>query len=223
VQLHRARPVPIGFGLFGLAGDWYGLSVLSGDENAPARDSGGDADLIKRVADGDRAALATLYDRFAPAMLAVGQRIVGGPREAEDLVHDVFLEAWLRARYYDPSRGSVRTWLMLRLRSRALDRRRSAQRGRSVDVADLKLEAKPTDDGPGAGADARRVRGLLAELPVEQRTVLELSYFQGCTCAEIATTLDVPIGTVKSRMSRAIAQLRASLGHAPRDSSEGGS
>jgi RNA polymerase sigma-70 factor, ECF subfamily len=223
VQLHNARPVPFALGLFGLAADWYGLSVLSGDDNAPRGRSGSDdADLIKQVAEGDRAALGTLYDRFAPAMLAVGQRIVGGPREAEDLVHDVFLEAWLRARYYDPARGSVRTWLMLRLRSRALDRRRSAQRGRSMDVDDLKLEAKPTDGGPGAGADARRVRGLLAELPAEQRTVLELSYFQGCTCAEIATTLDIPIGTVKSRMSRAIAQLRASLGQTQPDSTGGG-
>ncbi|HEY2216370.1 MAG TPA: sigma factor, partial [Solirubrobacteraceae bacterium] len=72
-----------------------------------------------RAAAGDRAALGLLYDRFAPSMLAVGQRILGSAREAEDLVHDVFLEAWLRARYYDPARGSVRTWLMLRLRSRA--------------------------------------------------------------------------------------------------------
>jgi RNA polymerase sigma-70 factor (ECF subfamily) len=224
VQLATASLVPSALGLFGPPADCYGLNVFSGHDNAPPRDSGSDdAGLIKRVADGDRAALGTLYDRFAPAMLAVGQRILGGPREAEDLVHDVFLEAWLRARYYDPARGSVRTWLMLRLRSRALDRRRSAQRSRSVDVDDFKLEAKPTDGGPGAGSDARRVRGLMAELPAEQQAVLELSYFQGCTCAEIAVTLDIPIGTVKSRMSRAIAQLRASLGQTQQGTPEGGS
>jgi RNA polymerase sigma-70 factor, ECF subfamily len=142
----------------------------------------------------------------------VGVRILGSPREAEDLVHDVFLEAWLRARYYDAARGSVRTWLMLRLRSRALDRRRASQRSRVVALDEVKLEGKAGEGGsPGQGVDARRLRGLMAALPADQRTVLELSYFEGRTCAEIAQALDVPVGTVKSRMSRAIARLRGDL------------
>lgn len=171
-----------------------------------------DERLVARAAEGDRAALGVLYDRFAPSMLLVGQRILGSPREAEDLVHDVFLEAWLRARYYDPARGSVRTWLMLRLRSRALDRKRSAQRAKTVELDEFRLESRAgSADATGQGADAHKLRGLIEALPEEQRTVLELSYFQGCTCAEIATTLDVPLGTVKSRMSRAIAHLRGSL------------
>jgi RNA polymerase sigma-70 factor (ECF subfamily) len=141
-----------------------------------------------------------LYDRFAPTMLSVGQRILGSEREAEDLVHDVFLEAWLRARYYEASRGTVRTWLMLRLRSRALDRWRATHRTRAA-----------PETGGGFGIDAGRLRGLIAQLPVEQQAVLELSYFQGRTCAEIAVTLEVPVGTVKSRISRAIAQLRTTM------------
>lgn len=164
------------------------------------------------VASGDREALGTLYDRFAPAMLTVGQRILGTAREAEDLVHDVFLEAWLRARYYESSRGTVRTWLMMRLRSRALDRWRAAQRSRATTLDQVRFDVTAgAEHGPGFGVDAGRLRGLIAELPVEQQAVLELSYFQGRTCAEIAATLEVPVGTVKSRISRAIAQLRTTM------------
>jgi RNA polymerase sigma-70 factor (ECF subfamily) len=192
----------------------YRLEVFSGQDGSlpAARPADDDARLVARAAGGDRAALGILYDRFAPSMLGIGQRIVGSAREAEDLVHDVFLEAWLRARYYDPARGSVRTWLMLRLRSRALDRRRSAQRARSVELDELRFVSKtPAADLPAQSADGRKLRGLMNALPEEQRTVLELSYFQGCTCAEIAVSLNVPLGTVKSRMSRAIAHLRGSL------------
>lgn len=175
--------------------------------------SGGAPDdraLVALVAGGDQTALATLYDRFAPTMLAVGQRILGSAREAEDLVHDVFLEAWLRASYYDPARGSVRTWLMLRLRSRALDRRRSAQRDRAVGLDELRLPAA-SSGSEGEGLDARRVQAMLAGLPSDQRSVLELSYFAGRSCSEIAADLNIPIGTVKSRMSRALTHLRDAL------------
>lgn len=170
-----------------------------------------DQRLIARVAEGDQSALAFLYDRFAPSMLAVAQRILGPGYDVDDLVHDVFLEAWLRARYYDPARGSVRTWLMLRLRSRALDRRRSAQRSKTVELDEVRIESKPSESSPGSAIDASRVRALMTELPAEQSSVLELSYFEGHSCSEIALQLGVPIGTVKSRMSRAIAHLRAGL------------
>jgi RNA polymerase sigma-70 factor (ECF subfamily) len=206
-------------GLLGQNRDWYRPLVLIGRDSSqtaapPVSD---DQLLVARAADGDSSALATLYDRFAPSMLAVGERILGSAREAEDLVHDVFLEAWLRARYYDPARGTVRTWLMMRLRSRALDRRRSAQRARSVDLDELRHEGKPSDSPPGSGVDARRLHTLLADLAPDQRTVLELSYFEGHSCSEIATALGVPLGTVKSRMARAIAQLRTSLHTEPRN------
>ena len=87
-----------------------------------------DERLIAAVAEGNRDALGELYDRFAPSMLAVALRMLGSSREAEDVVQDVFLEAWQRAAHYDRARGTVRTWLMLRLRSRTLDRLRSTAR-----------------------------------------------------------------------------------------------
>ena len=172
-----------------------------------------DAALLRAAAGGDRDALGRLYDRFAGDLIAVAHRLLGSTREAEDVVHDVFLEAWHRARHYDPERGSVRTWLMLRLRSRSLDRLRARRRSDHVtldEATDLDTAARDADANSFAG-DHDRLAGALARLPLDQRRVLELGYFAGRTCAEIAITLEVPIGTVKSRMSRAIAQLRTQL------------
>ena len=167
--------------------------------------------LLQAVACGDRQALGALYDRFAGEMLAVGKRFLGGAREAEDLVHDVFLEAWHRARHYDRTRGSVRTWLMLRLRSRALDWLRSARRDALVGFEETKIEPAASAEPELAWRGSRELHGGLADLPTEQRVVLELGYFAGYSHAEIALRLDIPLGTVKSRMTRAILALRSRL------------
>lgn len=198
-----------------------GLSCSPGLWGYPAGVNGGDGHDIsieerwlQAAASGDREALGQLYDRFAPAMLTVAQRVLGSPREAEDVVHDVFLEAWHRARHYDRSRGSVQTWLMLRLRSRALDRLRAAQRRTQLAKASTStdVEAPPSAEAQREVAQqAHHVRGLLSELTAEQRQVVELAYFEGIALADIAQRLSVPIGTVKSRMSRAIADLRVRM------------
>lgn len=170
-----------------------------------------DERLLVAVADGDREALGLLYDRHAPRMLALATRILGSQREAEDLVHDVFLEAWHRARQYDAARGSVRAWLVLRTRSRALDALRAARRAPRVE---LDAAGPRASDGPDAGDthDGQKLRGMLETLPREQHTVLELAYFGGYSFSEIAERLSIPVGTVKSRMSRAIEALRSKLG-----------
>lgn len=170
---------------------------------------------LHAAASGDRAALGALYDRFAPGMLAVAQRVLGSPREAEDLVHDVFLEAWHRARHYDRTRGSVQTWLMLRLRSRALDRVRATQRRQRLAKDSSALDEAigghdiTQEQSSDRARETQQLHGMLAELKLEQRQVLELAYFEGMQLSEIAARLTVPLGTVKSRMSRAIAELRA--------------
>ena len=177
-----------------------------------------DAALLRAAASGDRDALGRLYDRFAGELLVVAQRLLGSGREAEDVVHDVFLEAWHRARHYDGARGSVRTWLMLRLRSRSLDRLRARKRTDHLALDETLVASGSRDSDPTAYVgDHERLTAALGGLPQEQRAVLELGYYAGRSCAEIAQTLDVPIGTVKSRMSRAIAQLRLQLQDQARD------
>ena len=129
--------------------------------------------------------------------------------EAREVLHDVFLEAWKRAGDYDPARGSVRTWLTLRMRSRCLDRIKSAGRSRTAFVGEgLDAVAGPIAATAATDADARRVHGALATLPPDQRRILELGYFQGLTCSEMATELSIPIGTVKSRLHAAMKKLR---------------
>src|ERR1051325_6352773 len=100
---------------------------------APPSDDAGDEVLVAAMAAGDRAALATLYERHASLLLGLALRIVRERREAEDLLHDVFLEAWRAAKDFDPKRGKVRTWLAVRMRSRALDHQKSARVSRNAD------------------------------------------------------------------------------------------
>ncbi len=164
------------------------------------------------MANGDTHALAALYDRHAPLMLALSRRIVTGKPEAEDIVHDVFVEAWRRAADYDENRGSVKAWLVLRTRSRALDFRKSAGVSRTVSTGDgdwLSALADPrsADEAP----DQARLRQLLATLNADQRELLFLGYFEGLSSSEIATRVGIPIGTVKSRVAAALAVLRQAL------------
>jgi RNA polymerase sigma-70 factor (ECF subfamily) len=171
-----------------------------------------DVDLLAAMACGDISALGDLHDRYAGLMLATAIRILGGRREAEDLVHDVLMEVWHKCADFDPARGSVRTWLLIRLRSRALDRCRRAGRFRVEALAERDLHAHAAAaDAPDHGLDHARVRQALDELPAAQRQVLELAYFDGLSATEIAERLAVPVGTVKSRTAAGLAKLRAAL------------
>jgi len=175
-----------------------------------------DAELVFAMARGESAAIAELYDRHAPVMLALARRILGGQADGEDLVHDVFLEAWRHAPEYDVSRGSVKAWLVLRTRSRAVDVRRSAARTRvDYDTGEHHLCHVGPEDA-AFSPDRKRVQQLLSSLPPEQAIVLMLGYFEGLSSSEIAARLTVPVGTVKSRIAAGLARLRAAL-HGTRD------
>jgi RNA polymerase sigma-70 factor, ECF subfamily len=181
-----------------------------------AREDEDDVPILRRVARGERDALGELYDRHAGRLLALGLRILGNPRESEDVTHDVFLEAWRTAGDYDPARGSVRVWLLVRMRSRCLDRLRSHAYARSVPIEGHEpSEVRDTMDHEGSAEralDGARLAELLSELPAPQRAVLELGYFRGLSFQEIADELQIPVGTVKSRASAAMATLRRELG-----------
>jgi RNA polymerase sigma-70 factor (ECF subfamily) len=167
-----------------------------------------DEALVTAVARGERMAMAALYDRYASLLLAIGVRILGNRVQAEDLLHDVLLEAWHRAGEYDPARGSVRAWLVTRLRSRALDERTGV--ARRADLVRSKFAVEETfQRAPDvSGADRDHVRREVAGLPPDLEIVIDLAYFEGLSAAEISVRLSIPCGTVKSRMARAMALLR---------------
>ncbi len=185
---------------------WYPAARV----DTPARPD--DAELLERVAGGDKAALASLYDRYSSLLLGLGTRMLRSRGEAEDLLHDVFLEVWRRAGDFDAARGTVRAWLVVRMRSRALDRLKSPRLARAVAYDEEKAEqrAAPVDE-PGAGIERARVKAALGALPDEQRACLELAYFDGLSMAEIGQQLGCPAGTVKSRLSAAREKLRTIL------------
>lgn len=178
-----------------------------------SREAGGDAALVAAIATGDKQALAALYDMHAPMLLGLAKRILGNAAAAEDLIHDVFLEVWQHAAEYSPLRGSVPAWLTIRTRSRALDR--LGKRSRDVKAVErVSVEQQPPEtvsSNPAAGVDAARVRLLALGLPEELAGVIELAYFEGLSSSEIADRLQIPIGTVKSRMARALGLLREAM------------
>jgi RNA polymerase sigma-70 factor (ECF subfamily) len=166
-----------------------------------------DAALVARMARGDRSAVAQLYARHVSSLLALAQALLKSRPEAEDVIHDVFLEAWRRSADYSEERGSVRAWLLVRARSRALDRLKSSGRPRVVHNEQLQAAALPSHVG-----DERRVRDLLSKMPEAQQQVIMLGYFEGLSTVEIAERLGIPAGTVKSRTRAALSTLRAVLG-----------
>ena len=172
-------------------------------------DDAEDAALVAAMAAGDRGALAALYERHGSLLLGLALKIVRERREAEDLLHDVFLEAWRSAKDFDPKRGRVRTWLAIRMRSRALDLQKSARVSRNA--GDAGLEVVP-DESAVQTPDHGRVRTALAGLGEDQRRVIELAYFDGLSCSEIAERIKIPIGTVKSRLAAALGRLRDCIG-----------
>src|SRR5262245_19227941 len=155
-----------------------------------------DSELMRRVAAGDDRALAELYDRHGTMVYSLALAIVADTADAEEVVADVFLQAWRAAETFDHTRGSVAAWLPVIARSRALDRLRARRRRAST----LEAAAAAAPDGlaiplampasvheeAGARATLERLEGAVAALPETQRRCIELAYFQGLTQTEIA-------------------------------------
>jgi RNA polymerase sigma-70 factor (ECF subfamily) len=165
-----------------------------------------DAELLELVANAHCEALGQLYARHATAVRATAERITRDPGEAEDLLHDVFLEIWRTAGDYQPERGSVRTWLLVRARSRSLDRRRRTRHA-TGDASEALADLGSTPPS----AEQLTLRSAVTRLPHSLRELLELGYYAGMSSSEIAATLEIPLGTVKSRVARALAELRLAL------------
>jgi RNA polymerase sigma-70 factor (ECF subfamily) len=176
------------------------------------------AELIRRMAEGDRDAFKEFYDRYARQVYPFILRIVRDPSDAADVIQEVFWEAWQSAASYDPGRGSPEAWLFTRARTRAIDRVRAVRRRSETFVApvDEGLSAAPASGRDAAGHAENRsvVVGALGQLPESQREVLELAYYGGLTQTEIAERLKQPLGTVKTRIRLGLERLREMLGGA---------
>lgn len=179
-----------------------------------------DAELIRRVARGDREAFASVYDRYSRPLFAIALRVLNDAREAEDIVHDVFIALWNKAGDFESDRGTAFGWCVTLTRNRAIDRVRARKRR-----GELLAESAPADLGydenQAENADsgdmlwqkekAAVVRQALESLPAEQRSALQLAYFGGLTQQEIAAKLREPLGTVKARIRRGLLKLRELL------------
>ena len=178
-----------------------------------------DEELMLFLCRRDVQAFETLFDRYGDLVYAVAYRVIGDAAAAEDAVQDVFLRLWRRPDSYDIDRGRFLTWLLSIARNRAIDERRSRGRRQKHEASpavppETTGGTDPFDDPVRAAvlADEREaVRRALALLPSEQRQVIELAYFAGLTQQEIATQLQQPLGTVKTRIRLGMQKLRVTL------------
>lgn len=172
--------------------------------------------LVRLVAAGHERALRELYDATCARAFGVARSILGDQALSEDAVADGFAQVWRDAPRYDPARATVANWIAMIVRARAIDLRRRASsqacREGNLDAA-AQLEAAFV--GPFAEAHERErerlVRTALTSLPDEQRVAVEAAFLLGMTHAEVARTLDTPLGTIKSRIRSGLALLRLSL------------
>jgi RNA polymerase sigma-70 factor (ECF subfamily) len=168
-----------------------------------------DSALVEAVGAGDAEAFRALYDRYGRMVHAIAFRILQDRQLAEECVQDVFVVLWRSANRFDRKRSRPSTWLCAIARNRALDAVRSRGR-RPVPQADLQLDGSSPDasDLVAAADEAVRVAEAMATLQPAQLEVLQLAYFDGLTHSEIAGRLNLPLGTVKSRLRLAIDRLR---------------
>ena len=171
--------------------------------------------ILEAVACGDRSAFERLYDRYAPLVYSLALRINRVQADAEDLVQEVFLQVWRRAETYRPERGSVEAWLLTITRNRALDRHRAFDtRNRAhQSLRDLSgVRVSEPASSPALRDESRlAVRSALTTLSDDQRRVLELAYFDGLSQSQIALSLGLPLGTVKTRIRSGLERLRGLL------------
>jgi RNA polymerase sigma-70 factor, ECF subfamily len=179
------------------------------------------ANLIIKIAEGDRTALSQLYDRYARMIYAIAWKSLNSVEDCEEVVLDVFAQVWKIANRFDPNKGSVEQWLFTLARSRILDRLRKIQRLNKVvtaaiaDGKEIESAASSVDPLEAVEIAERRqqVRAALARIPPEQRAVIEMAYYQGLTHVEIAAATGLSLGTVKTRLRLGLSKLRVGIEH----------
>lgn len=168
----------------------------------------------------DRAAFAALFGYFAPRIKTFMQRSGLGEAQAEELAQETLLTVWRKAALFDPASGGAAAWIFTIARNLRIDAHRRERRGGGIAVETVELEFN-VDEGPlpdsrlAAEQSETQVRAALASLPADQMKIVELSFFEEKAHAEIARMLEIPLGTVKSRLRLAMTRLRRLLSEAP--------
>ena len=185
-------------------------------DNAGTERAAEDRALLARVAQREPGAMVDLYDRYSGMLMGLASRVLGSSSDAEEVLQEAFLQVWNQAPRYDPGRSSVSTWLVLIVRSRAIDRLRS-RRVVQKTVSAAQKEQPRSHTSPDGDRDVltrerrNRLRSELDKLPEAQREVLELAFYRGLTQSEIAERTGIPLGTVKTRTLLAVRKLRKAL------------
>jgi RNA polymerase sigma-70 factor (ECF subfamily) len=190
---------------------------LPSDEPATATSETSDlSELLKRSGRGDEAAFAQLYDAVAGRLFGLALRVVRDPAQAEEVCQEALLDIWRTAARFDPARGSALSWVFTLVHRKAVDRVRSAEASTRRDTS-YHHQTRPVDHDATAEAveatfEARRVRTALDTLTPVQREAIDLAYFGGYTHTEVATMLDLPVGTAKTRIRDGLIRLRDAMG-----------
>ncbi len=188
------------------------------DETAPAADATVETTnaLLLRVAQGDQRAFSELYDVIAPRMLGLVRHVLKDHAQSEEVVQEVLLEVWQTAPRFDPNKGKAVTWMLTMAHRRAIDRVRSAQSSRDRDtrigIRDLDREFDSVAESVEIRVEHDRVEKALSRLSELQRQAVELAYYGGYSHSEVAEMLNIPMGTVKTRLRDGMMRLRAELG-----------
>ncbi len=170
-------------------------------------------DLVRASAAGDQVALHALYERAHRPVFTLAVRLTGGREVAEEVTLDVFHDVWRKASRYDPANGTVLGWIMNQARSRALDRLRFDNRKKRSGASDVGVADETADsrDVLELKQQGEALRGALGVLSAEERQAIETAFFSELTYAETAARLDLPLGTVKTRIRAGLHKLRQAL------------
>jgi RNA polymerase sigma-70 factor (ECF subfamily) len=185
--------------------------VAAGDAAPHSKDE--EVALLERVERGDEGALAALYSAHAPSVFGMARRILKSGERAEDVVQEIFVKLWDNPRQFDPTRGSLRAFLLLQSRTRSLDllRAEDARRRRERTDAGPERHAENPELAVMDEAEVGQVRRAIEFLNPAEREAIELAFFGGLTYREVADVLDEPEGTVKSRIRLGLQRMRRAM------------